>query len=693
MIAPVVLPMFAGAMMLALGGERRRNVNAALNVATTFALVVIATALLRAADAAPTGVAGVYRLGDWPAPFAIVLVVDRLAAVMLLLTSLLAAAAVVFSLARWHRAGVLFHPLFQFLLMGINGAFLTGDLFNLFVFFEVLLAASYGLALHGSGPGRVTAGLHYIVVNLAASLLFLIGVSLIYGVSGTLNMADLAARIPAMRTEDRALLEAGAGILGIAFLVKAGMWPLCFWLPATYAAAAPPVASIFAILTKVGAYIVLRLHLLLFGDDAGASAQFGGEWILLGGIATIAFGAIGSLASQDMARLAGFSVLVSSGTVLAAIGMGQVGVTGGALFYLVSSTLGLGAFFLLIELVERGREPGADVLAVTREAVRRRGRPGRIKRSRHRDPGDDGDPRSGLHRLRPCHLRTAAALRIHRQVCPPDSCAQSVDWRCLDCELGYASRSDPVGAGGSYRHDARRYPCVLGFAGPHCTTRASDRGGAGRSPPAALRNPDDPGRPDHALHAGNGAIAARPSRLYPRRPWFCRRAAKGPEGANMTRLVPFPMVSAGLLVLWLLLNGLSVGHILLGGAVALIGGWALAALEPPKMRVRRPLAVLRLTAFVFADIVRSNVAVARIILGLEPRRWTSGFVDIPLELRDPYGLATLACIITSTPGTLWVDFNEASGTLTIHVLDLVDETEWVRTIKGRYERLLLEIFA
>ena len=161
----------------------------------------------------------------------------------------------------------------------------------------------------------------------------------------------------------------------------------------------------------------------------------------------------------------------------------------------------------------------------------------------------------------------------------------------------------------------------------------------------------------------------------------------------MTRLVPFPMVSAGLLVLWLLLNGLSAGHILLGGTVALIGGWAFAALEPPKMRLRRPLAVLRLTAFVFADIVRSNVAVARLILGLEPRRWASGFVDVPLELHNPYGLATLACIITSTPGTLWVDFNEASGTLTIHVLDLVDETEWVRTIKRRYERLLLEIFA
>jgi multicomponent K+:H+ antiporter subunit D len=366
MIAPVVLPLLAGAVMLALGGERRRDVNATINVATTFGLVAIAIALLRAADASQTGLAGVYRLGNWPAPFAIVLVLDRLSALMLLLTSVLAAAAVLFSLARWHRVGVLFHPLFQFLLMGINGAFLTGDLFNLFVFFEVLLAASYGLALHGAGATRVVAGLHYIVVNLAASLLFLIGVSLIYGVSGTLNMADLATRITAIRAEDRALLEAGAAILGIAFLVKAGMWPLCFWLPATYAAVSPPAAAIFAVLSKVGVYIVLRLWLLVFGDDAGASAQFGGEWLLVGGMATLAFGAIGTLASQDMARLAAYSVLVSSGTVLAAVGMGQVAVTGAALFYLISSTLGLGALFLLIELVERGREPGADMLAVTR---------------------------------------------------------------------------------------------------------------------------------------------------------------------------------------------------------------------------------------------------------------------------------------------------------------------------------------
>jgi multicomponent K+:H+ antiporter subunit D len=367
-IAPVVLPLVTGAAMLLLGGERQHIIKAAMNVASSCALVCIAIVLLTMTDRDPAGVAGVYRLGDWPAPFAIVLVLDRLSALMLLLTSILALAAAVYSVARWHRAGVHFHSLFQFLLMGLNGAFLTGDLFNLFVFFELLLAASYGLALHGSGLARVKGGLHYIAVNLAASLLFLIGVSLIYGVSGTLNMADLAARIPAIAPDSRGLLEAGAAILGIAFLLKAGMWPLCFWLPTAYAAASPPVAAMFAIMTKVGAYIVLRLSLLLFGEGAGASAGFGGDALLFGGMATIIFGAIATLASQDLARLAASSVLVSSGTVLAAIGMDRVGVTGAALFYLISSTIGISAFFLLVELVERGREPGADVLAVTREA-------------------------------------------------------------------------------------------------------------------------------------------------------------------------------------------------------------------------------------------------------------------------------------------------------------------------------------
>ncbi len=366
MILPVILPLFTGALLLLID-ERRHVLKAMLNVAATMALMLVAIELLRRADTS-AAMTSVYLLGNWPAPFGIVLVLDRLSAMMLVLTGVLALASLVFALARWHKAGPHFHTLFQLLLMGLDGAFLTGDLFNLFVFFEILLAASYGLVLHGSGPFRVRAGMHYIVVNLAASSLFLVGVSLIYGVTGTLNMADLALRLSQVPEGERMLLEAGAAILGIAFLVKAGMWPLSFWLPGAYTAAAAPVAAVFAILSKVGVYVLLRLSLLMFGAKAGAMAGFGDEWLLFGGMATIAFGAIGVLASQAMGRLAGFYVLVSSGTLLAAIGMENAGVTAGALYYMVSSTLAISAFFLLIELVERAQDPAANVLAVTMEA-------------------------------------------------------------------------------------------------------------------------------------------------------------------------------------------------------------------------------------------------------------------------------------------------------------------------------------
>jgi len=159
----------------------------------------------------------------------------------------------------------------------------------------------------------------------------------------------------------------------------------------------------------------------------------------------------------------------------------------------------------------------------------------------------------------------------------------------------------------------------------------------------------------------------------------------------MTRLLPFPLVSAGLLGLWLLLNqALSLGQILLGCMLALAGGWALAVLQLPKARVRRVGAILRLSSLVLADIIRSNITVGRIVLGLGDKQRISGFVNIPLDLRHSYGLAALACIITATPGTLWVSFD--GEVLTIHVLDLIDESEWIRTIKNRYERRLLEIF-
>ncbi len=369
-IAPIVIPLLVGALLMLID-ERRRALKATLGVASASALLALAVLLLYLTDHTATGADAtvrVYRLGDWPSLFGIVLVLDRLSAMMLVLTGILGLSALVFALARWQKAGAHFHSLFQFQLMGLNGAFLTGDLFNLFVFFEIMLAASYGLALHGSGLARVRAGLHYIAINLAASLLFLIGVSMIYGVSGTLNMAELAVRIAGVAPEDRGLLEAGAAILGVAFLIKAGMWPLGFWLPNTYTTVGAPSAAIISILSKVGIYAIIRIWLLVFGDSAGTSAGFGGHWLLIGGVLTIAFGSIAVLATQNLARLAGASVLVSSGTLLAAVGAGQVAVTGGALFYMTSSVLAIAGLFLLIELVERGRMVGADVLAVTREA-------------------------------------------------------------------------------------------------------------------------------------------------------------------------------------------------------------------------------------------------------------------------------------------------------------------------------------
>jgi len=366
---PIATPLMAGALLVLLKESRRKTRLALAFASVLFQIFVAYQLLLMTAghmpDLWPQNIA-VYLVGDWPAPFGIVLVADRLAAVMLLLCSILGLAALIYSTARWERAGVHFLPLFQLLLMGLNGAFLTGDLFNLFVFFEVLLGASYGLMLHGTGEMRVTAGLHYIATNLAASFLLLIGIALIYGVTGTLNMADLAIRAGQLTGADRRLFEAAAAILGIAFLTKAAAWPLNFWLPNAYGHACAPVAAVFSIMTKVGIYALLRLGSLLL--PTGAPAAFGGEWMFPLGVATLIFGAIGILATQQAERLIGYCVIMSSGTLLAALGMPGVALTGPALFYLLTSVLALGAFYMLIEMIERTRSFGADVLAVSLEA-------------------------------------------------------------------------------------------------------------------------------------------------------------------------------------------------------------------------------------------------------------------------------------------------------------------------------------
>jgi len=366
-IAPILIPFIAGAIML-LYDDRQRKAKIGLGVVSVVLQIAVAIELVAIAK---SSLPVVYHLGDWLAPFGIVLVLDRLSAMMLVLSSVLGLASLVYAAAAWHRQGQHYHSLFQFLLMGLHGAFLTGDLFNLFVFFEVLLAASYGLLLHGSGQARVKSGLHYIAINLTASLFFLLGASLIYGLTGTLNMADIARIFAQLPPADRPFFYAAIAFLSLAFLVKAGSWPLCFWLPAAYMAGAAPVGAMFAIMTKVGVYVVLRLAMLVIGTGGDADQGLAGEIIIACGFVTIAFGTAGLLASQLLARMASFLVLISSGTVLTVIGFAletqTTAMLTGALYYLIISTLALAALFLLSEPMNRDDGGFAAMLALTAE--------------------------------------------------------------------------------------------------------------------------------------------------------------------------------------------------------------------------------------------------------------------------------------------------------------------------------------
>ena len=365
-ILPILVPMAAIIANLALGDRQGSNRIIGLNLVLGVVLLAVALALF-AEQAQSHEAVAVYPLGNWPVPFGIVLVADRLAATMVLTTAILSLAALLFASARWHRRGSNFFPLFHALVMGVNGAFLTGDLFNLFVFFELLLAASYGLALHGGGRNRVRAALHYVVINLVASSLFLIGAALIYGTTGTLNMADIARAAPLIATGDRGLFEAGASVLGIAFLIKAGSWPLHFWLPNTYSAAAPPVAALFSIMSKVGIYAILRLWTMVFANDSGADIMFGQTILLVLGVTTIAYGSFGALSCKALDRLASYLILVSAGTLLLAVAYNSPGVTAGALYYIVAATLVAGALFLLKDVIDQVLPAEAQVLAVSLE--------------------------------------------------------------------------------------------------------------------------------------------------------------------------------------------------------------------------------------------------------------------------------------------------------------------------------------
>ena len=356
-IVPVLLP-FTCAIVMILLGERRLGVQRVLGLLSCGTLLVIAiSAVVRASS----GAIAVYRVGDWPAPFGIVLVIDRLAALMLLLTAVVAGVSVTAALTAtpaWDTRGRYFHPLFQLQLMGLNGAFLTGDLFNLFVFFEVLLVASYCLLVHGRGDERLRAGFHYVVVNLAASTLFLIAVALLYGLTGTLNLIHLALRVPQVTPADAPLIRAASLVLLVVFALKAAVFPLSLWLPRAYATAPPPIAALFAIMTKVGIYAILRVHGFALGLDSGLAAPAAGPWLLGGAVATAIVGALGAFAAQSLGMMTAYLTLTSVGTLLIAVGASSGSGLSAALYYLVHSTLVLAGLFLLTDAMaaQRGHD-------------------------------------------------------------------------------------------------------------------------------------------------------------------------------------------------------------------------------------------------------------------------------------------------------------------------------------------------
>ncbi len=349
LILPILLPFITGIILLlteSTAWQRR------LSIAAATALLPLATVLLTMTSDGYYA----YALGHWPAPFGIVLVLDRLSALMLLLTALVALPALWYAIVTGtDQQGRYFHPLFQFQLMGLNGAFLTGDLFNLFVFFEILLIASYSLLLHGGGRERIRAGLHYVILNLFGSALFLIAIGTLYGMTGALNLAELAVRIAAAPAADAGLLRAGALLLLVVFGLKAAVLPLYFWLPAAYVNTSAPVAALFALLTKVGVYAIIRVFSLAFGPTAGPAADATAPWLLLLALATVLAGGIGVLASQNLRRLIAYSVIVSIGTLLTAVGLGNAPGLEATLVYLVHTTLMTAGMFLLADLITAQR--------------------------------------------------------------------------------------------------------------------------------------------------------------------------------------------------------------------------------------------------------------------------------------------------------------------------------------------------
>lgn len=368
---PILIPMLGGLLMLLppfAGLARYQN-------RRYFAFVLVALQLMCGMvmlDAVIVDPNLMYAVGNWQPPFGIILYVDPLAALMVCLTSFLGFAVVLYSFAGEDRAGRYYHPLIQFQILGINGAFLTNDLFNLFVFFEVLLIASYSLLIHAGAKQKTEAAVHYVILNLIGSSIFLFALGTMYGAVGSLNVADIAQKISSLSESQLLLTNISGALLLVVFGLKSAMLPLHFWLPKTYAAASAPIAALFAIMTKVGIYCIFRVYTTVYGDFAGGLSHFVTPIIWPLAIASIVVGSVGVIVNPTLRGLAGNLVIVSVGTLLLGFALRTPEASAAAFFYMIHSTIASAILFLLAEMIGQQRGKAQDRFVISRKLKNQR---------------------------------------------------------------------------------------------------------------------------------------------------------------------------------------------------------------------------------------------------------------------------------------------------------------------------------
>jgi multicomponent Na+:H+ antiporter subunit D len=340
---PILLPLVGTALSII--GGRWRNWQRFVSIATLSGVLGVSIALLVAAD--DDGFI-VHRAGGWTAPLGITLMVDRLAALMLIVSAIVLLVVMVYAIGQpgEEQLRVAFHPLYLVLAAGVSASFLTTDLFNLFVAFEMMLAASYVLITLGGRPDQVRSGMSYVVISLVASTLFITVLALLYMATGTVNMADLAERLGDVDPSVRAAFSLA---LFVVFGIKAGVFPLFFWLPDSYPTAPGPVTAIFAgLLTKVGVYAIIRTQTLLFEPT-----EWMGEVMIVVAVLTMIIGGLGAIAQDDMKRILAFHIISQIGYMIFGLGLFTVAGVAGAIVYVIHNMVVKTVLFLVAGVVER----------------------------------------------------------------------------------------------------------------------------------------------------------------------------------------------------------------------------------------------------------------------------------------------------------------------------------------------------